>query len=139
MQIRDPTTHKYGKAFWCQSAWDEHQANLQFVANSQKADGKAHQVKLAVYLLVFPARVAFSFKYCPDYVKKDGTIIGDKTNAFMCNQQSVTSIRWLLPTEKATPVREEVDDGNDDGTGRLLFSRMALLEADDFGSEGIVI
>jgi hypothetical protein len=102
------------------------------VANVQKNDGKPYQVMLAVYLLVFPADVKFSFKYCPGLVKKDGTILGDKTNVFNHKGQSVTNIRWIIPTKKATLVREDINDANDDSTERLMFSRMSIAEEDDF-------
>jgi hypothetical protein len=137
-QIRDPASNKYGKDFWCEPAWDEHQATLQHVANFQKSEGKAYQVMLAVYLLVFPLGVKFSFKYCPQFLKRDGTILGDKTNVFTNNKQVVTNIRWILPTHRATLVREDVNEENDDLTQRLLFSRMNLAEDDDFDKEGMV-
>ena len=110
------------------------------VANMQKAEGKAHQVMLAVYLLVFPASVKFSFKYFPSWVKRDGTIIGDKTNIFTNKKQTISNIRLLIPTDKATLVREDVHVANDDAAQRLLFSRMSLAEEDDFDSkEGMII
>ena len=138
-QIRDPRTQKYGKGFWCEAAWTEHQATLQHMADMQKADSKTHQVMLAVYLLAFPAGVKFSFKYCPEYVKSDGTIIGDKTNVFSCGEQVLTKIRWILPTDKATLVREDIRVENQDVTRDLLFSRTKIAEEDDFDTEGIVI
>jgi hypothetical protein len=137
-QIRDPVSLKYGKEFWCEPAWDEHQATLQHVANFQKGEGKTYKVMLAVYLLVFPAGVRFSFKYCPSLVKRDGTILGDKTNVFTNAQQTITNIRWLIPTDKATLVREDVHEADDDATQRLLFSRMSLAQEDDF-AEGMAI
>lgn len=138
-KFRDAKTQKMDE-FWCQSAWEKHMMTMSNVAKQQRAEGKRFQTFTKSCLLVFDERIEFDFTVNPEAVASETGKIKPSSEVITKAGQSITRLRFLLPTSNYRTIREKIADQEiDDTIDRLAAALNIVDDEEDDEFEGMNI
>lgn len=135
-KVRNPKTQKMD-TFWCQPAFDKHMMTLTNVEKQQRSEGKQFQSFTKACLLVFDESIEFDFTVFPDGASSETGKIKPSSEVITKSGQSITRLRFLVPTSNYRTIRTKIADQQIDDTTDRLAAALNISDEDDAYDEGM--